>query len=130
MDQRRRLHLMFRDDSGDAVLALSDEAGNDAVGVALDTTDLRRLIDGLAAALRRLEEQELSRGSDDDAPIPAPLSQPRWRLLQQPSRTDPIMAVELWPGLYSSFTLSAEDAGKLGQLLTRIAAGQGAQTRH
>lgn len=118
MDRPVTINLALAADASTLTLTISDIDGPPLAHATLNAQQLRQLLVNLVQALAHLEGEippvEAKEGRR--AHNPAIIETPAWQF-EQLKTGEPVLLVEMFPRLWTSFSLSVSDGRKLSALL-------------
>lgn len=118
MERPVTINLAMATDASTLTMTISDIDGPPLAHATLNAQQLRQLVMNLVQALAHLEgqippaEAKARKRSHKQATI----ATPAWRL-EQLATGEPVIAIEIFPRLWTSFSLSVSDGKKLSALL-------------
>lgn len=120
MDRPVTIDLAMATDRSALTLTIFVIDGPPLAHATLNAQQLRQLVTKLVQGLAHLEGQAPPPGAKGGRRkhMPAPISQPAWRL-EQLDTGEPVIAVEMFPRFWAGFSLSVSDARKLSSLLDK-----------
>jgi hypothetical protein len=120
-NDQAKLGLQIRNDRSGVVLTIFDGTEKPLAHVNLDAQQLRQFLATTIHALQHIEgpAPPPSMTPGQTMALPLPTTRPQWRVGRLPDG-DPILASEMYPGHWSSFSLSPDDGLKLAETLTNM----------
>lgn len=123
------IRLALSDDGQVVTLTIAKGSDEPLAHASLSAPQLRPLVTQLALVLQRMEGaiQPVESQAEGLVSLPLPTNNPPWRLAQMDDGR-PVIAAELAPALWVSFSLSLDDGATLASLLADLVGSQ--RSRH